>query len=99
MQDFNDYVKNGNVGDDQQTYDVSGMDKNLFNMVSSLATRFDGKSQNELLMAIYEEAKKGKRQGTLTNADIDNFASIISPMLDEKKKKMLRKVIAELKKI
>ena len=95
MQDFNEYVKNGNGGG--QSFE--GVDKNLLNMVSSLASRFDGKSQNELLMAIYEEAKKGKRQGTLTNADIDNFASVLSPMLDDKKRKMLKKVITELKKI
>ena len=68
-------------------------------MVSSLASKFDGKSQNELLMAIYNEAKKGKKQGTLSNADIDNFAAMLSPMLDDKKRKMLNKVVNELKKI
>ncbi len=98
MQDFNDYVKNGGNGADNSS-NFDGVDKNLLNMVSSLASRFDGKSQNELLMAIYEEAKKGKRQGTLTNADIDNFATVISPMLDDKKRSMLKKIVAELKKI
>ena len=50
-------------------------------------------------MAIYEEAKKGKRQGTLTNAEIDNFKMILSPMLDDKQKRVLNKVVNELKKI
>lgn len=93
MQDFNEYVKNG--GDEIP----EGLDENVFNMVSSLASKFDGKSQNELLMAIYNEAKKGKKQGTLSNADIDNFAAMLSPMLDDKKRKMLNKVVNELKKI
>ena len=96
MQDFNDYVKNGGSTSGINTDCV---DPNILNMVTSLANRFDGKSQNELLMAIYEEAKKGKRQGTLSNADIDNFAKMLSPMLDDKKRKMLNKVVHELKKI
>jgi hypothetical protein len=95
MQDFNEYVKNGGKKQDIP----EGMDENIVNMVSSLAARFDGKNQNELLMAIYNEAKKGKRNGTLSNADIDNFATMLAPMLDAKKKKMLSKVVTELKKI
>lgn len=87
MQDFNEFSKN-------QT-----PPKNLIDMVTSLANKFDGKSQNELLKAIYAEAEKGKRNGTLTNADLENFASFLSPMLDDKKRKLLTKVLDELKKI
>ena len=95
MQDFNDYVKNGkNLNED-----IDKMDPNLLNMVSSLANKFDGKSQNELLTAIYEQAKAGKQRGTLTNADIDNFATMLSPVLDVQKRKMLEKIVRELKKI
>ena len=95
MQDFNDYVNNTEDLEEMP----EGMDPNVFNMVSSLAQKFDGKSQNELLMAIYNEAKRGKQNGTLTNSDIDNFAMMLSPMLDDKKKKLLSKVVNELKKI
>ncbi len=95
MQDFNDYVNNTEDLEEMP----EGMDPNVFNMVSSLAQKFDGKSQNELLMAIYSEAKRGKQNGTLTNSDIDNFAMMLSPMLDDKKKKLLYKVVNELKKI
>ncbi len=92
MQDFNDYVNSyKNSGDTDTT--------NLFNLVNSLAEKFDGKSQNELMKAVYEEAKKGKRNGTLTNADIDNFASMLAPLIDENKRKMLYKIVEELKKI
>ena len=48
----------------------------IMNMVSSLATRFDGKSQNELLMAIYEEAKKGN---VILVIDVFNGAVTIIP--------------------
>ncbi len=96
MQDFNSFA-NGRKEKDNGAPD--GMDKNLYNLVSSLAGRFDGKSQGELIKAIYEEAKKGKQNGTLSNADIDNFVNMLSPMLDEKKQKMLFKIANELKKI
>ncbi len=89
MEDFNDYVKNGG----------EPIDKNLFDLVNSLASKYDGKNQNELLMAIYKEAKRGKQAGTLTNADIDNFANMLSPFLDDKKRSMLNKIVGELKKI
>ena len=68
-------------------------------MVSALAGKFDGKNQSELIKAIYEEAKKGKEQGTLSNADIDNFVATLSPMLDGQKRKMLVRIAEELKKI
>ena len=61
MQDFNEYAKN-------QTSKPEGMDDGLFNLVNNIASKFDGKNQNELLMAIYKEAQKGKRNGTLSNA-------------------------------
>ena len=93
MQDFNDYVKEHGENEN------SGMNKNLYDLVASLSSRFDGKSQNELVRAIYEEAKKGKRNGTLSNADIDNFVATLSPLLDDKKRKMLIKIASELKQI
>ncbi len=93
MQDFNEYIKNSKKDGEN----VEG--SNLFNLVNSLAGKFDGKSQNELMRAVYEEAKKGKKNGTLTNSDIDNFANMLSPLLDQQKKKMLFKIVAELKKI
>lgn len=89
MQDFNDYVKgqnNANASD-------------LFGIVNDLAKKFDGKGQGELLKAIYQKAKEGKANGTLSNAEIDNFANMLSPILDDKQRKTLRKVIEELKKI
>ena len=96
MQDFNSYVNSQN---EKGKNSANGMDKNLYNLVGALAGRFDGKSQGELIKAIYEEAKKGKQNGTLSNTDIDNFVNMLSPMLDEKKKKMLNKIAIELKKI
>lgn len=89
MQDFNDYAKNSE--------NLGGGD--LFKTVTELSKKLDGKSGNDILKAIYAEAERGKRNGTLTNVDIDNFAAALSPMLDEKKKTLLKKIVVELKKI
>ncbi|MBQ9735002.1 MAG: hypothetical protein IJV95_03985 [Clostridia bacterium] len=94
MQDFNGYAKGGknNGGNNAGTNDIE-------KLVRALAGKFDGKSQSELIKAIYEQAKQGKERGTLTNRDIDNFVAMLSPMVDDKKRKMLNKIAEELKKI
>ena len=91
MQDFNDYVNNNS----ENSYN----NNNVFDMVKSLAKKFDGKNTSELIKAIYEQAKKGKQNGTLSNSDIDNFATFLMPMLDDKQTKILKKVISDLKSI
>ncbi len=98
MQDFNDYVKNtkNNGGSGGKSENPQ---QNIINLVTKLASKYDGKNTSELINAIYSEAKRGKEQGTLTNRDIDNFASLLSPMLDDKKRKMLFKITEELKRI
>lgn len=89
MQDFNDYAK---------TADSAG-NGDLFKIASDMAKKFDGKNANDLLKAIYAEAERGKRNGTLSDADLDKFAAALSPTLDDKKRAMLKKIVADLKKI
>lgn len=81
----------------QNSNNNQGVD--LFKLVTALSQKYDGKSQKELLKAIYEEAEKGKRNGTLSNEQIDMFEMVLSPALDEKKRKLLHKIAQELKKI
>ena len=87
MQDFNSFV--GDKNNENQN----------FKTVSDIANKFNGKSGSDILKAIYKEAEKGKRNGTLTNNDLDKFAMTLSSFLDDKKKKILSKLIEELKKI
>ena len=89
MEDFNSFVNDAKT-------DGSG---DIMSMVNSLASKFDGKSTNDLLSAIYKEAKKGKANGTLTNSEIDNFSAMLSPMLNDRQREYLRKIAEELKKI
>lgn len=71
----------------------------LYEQAVNIAKSFDGKNQTELLAAVYKEAERGKRAGTLTNAEIDNFVAVLSPILDRKKRGYLYKIAEELKKI
>ena len=93
MQDFNEYANN------PENFNERGTNGDLFRTVSDLAKKFDGKNGNDLLRAVYAEAERGKKNGTLSNADLDKFAPTLSPLLDEKKRALLKKVVADLKKI
>lgn len=102
MNDFNGYVNGGKKSSGNGCNGSNGggsSTKDLEKLVSALAGKFDGKSQAELIKAIYDQAKQGKERGTLSNQDIDNFATMLAPMLDDKKRKMLNKIVEELKKI
>ncbi|MBR5899820.1 MAG: hypothetical protein IKZ38_00295 [Clostridia bacterium] len=94
MQDFN-----SNFNQTQHGQNDGQAPKGLMDMVRQIASKFDGKDQNELLKAIYLEAEKGKRNGTLTNAQLDAFANMLYPFIDAKKQKLLSKIVEELKKI
>ena len=59
----------------------------------------NGKSEGQLLKTILAEAERGKREGRLTNADLDNFYTALAPMLDGYKRKKLSEVIRKLKQI
>ena len=103
MQNFNEYARS--AGDRNGKNDAGGKSGatggsgGLFETVSRLSREFDGKSQKDLLRAIYKEAEKNKRAGILTNAEIDNFVAVLSQILDDKKRGYLKKIAEELKKI
>ena len=46
---------------------------------------------------ILAEAEKGRRNGTLTDADIDKFAATVSPFLSDKQRRMLATIVKRLK--
>ncbi|MCM1441444.1 MAG: hypothetical protein NC131_19890, partial [Roseburia sp.] len=66
------------------------------NEAKKLADSFHGKGEGELMKAIYDRAVEGKRNGTLTNGQIDAFYAQFSPMLDGAKRKKLQKIVEQL---
>lgn len=55
------------------------------------------KSEEELLTAIFEEAAKNKASGTLTNAEIDAFVTMLSPRLSPTQRQKLQRIAKALK--
>ncbi len=65
----------------------------------NIAENYNGKNENELARDIFARAAEGKKNGTLTNEQIDLFYSQFAPMLDSAKRKKLKKLIEQLKSI
>ena len=72
---------------------------NTVELAKVLSKAMNGKSERQLLATIIAEAERGKREGTLSNADLDNFYNALYPLLDGFKRKKLKEVIAKLKAI
>lgn len=90
MEDFNKFVK--------EAKDRDALPKDADAMAQSLARAFEGKGEGDILRAIYREAERGRRAGTLSDAELDNFVRAVSPMLDGAKRKKLEQVVKKLKK-
>ncbi len=91
MSDFKNY-KGGDGG-------AKGDDGQAVNLAATLAKAFAGKSEGQIFSTILEQAEQGKRDGTLTNADLDNFYGALAPLLDGFKRKKLQQIIIRLKAI
>lgn len=70
-----------------------------FETFSKLSQTYEGKSADDIMKAIIVEAEKSRKAGTLSDKDIDNFASSVAPLLSEKQRKTLSLVVEKLKKI
>ena len=93
MKDFNSYSK-----EDQKKAEEE-LPEDVADMAKKMAAAFVGKGEGDLLRAIYKEAEKGRKNGSLSDADLDNFYAALSPMLDGAKRKKLAFVISKLKKM
>lgn len=99
MKDFKSYSedppKNDPNGGQSNAADVNS----AVDMAKILTRAMNGKSEGQLLATILAEAERGKREGTLTNADLDNFYNALYPLLDGFKRKKLKEIIAKLKNV
>lgn len=68
-------------------------------LTKKMARAYHGKSNAEMLRNILAEAERGKRAGTLSNEEIENFYRTFSPMLDGFQRKKLRAIVDRLKAI
>ena len=95
MKDFNSFTSEEkvNLGED---LNLSG---DPFEMLGKLSAKYEGKSSEEIMRAIIFQAEKSRKAGKLTDSDIDNFASSVAPLLNDKQRKTLTTIVERLKKI
>ena len=93
MRDFNSYEPKKS-----KTQNPSEkLNGNAMNVLNAFAKKYEGASETDLISAIMKEAEKGRKNGTLTDKDIDNFASTISPMLTPSQREKLKSVVKQIK--
>lgn len=95
MKDFKNYsndLPNGKTENSDPTDYNSAVE-----LAKILSRAMNGKSEGQILHTIIAEAERGKREGTLTNADLDNYYNMLYPMLDGFKRRKLKEVITRLK--
>ncbi len=102
MDDFKSYsqskTEGGKTGQNAATPQDGALNGTL-DMAKIISKAMNGKSTAQIMQTIIAEAERGKREGTLTNADLDNFYNALYPVLDGFKRKKLKEVIARLKTI
>ena len=59
----------------------------------------EGKGEGDVLREIVARAEKAKREGTLSNGEIDAFVPQLSPVLDAPKRRRLLKIAEKLKRL
>ena len=96
MKDFKSYTgdtpnDNGNQSGNAASYN------NTVELAKVLSKAMAGKNEGQILQTILAEAERGKREGTLTNADLDNFYNALALFVDGFKKRKLKEVIMRLK--
>lgn len=96
MKDFNSFVSDDNANGKKKSQNG---ESSPFDMFATLSSKYEGKSADDVMMQIIREAEKGRRNGTLSDQDIDNFASKVAPLLNDKQRKMLSKIVERLKSI
>lgn len=85
MRDFNSYNQNENES------------VNQLNDLKAFAKKYEGASEDEIISQILLEAQKGRRNGTLSDSDIDRFKNMLYPMLNARQREKLEKVVKKIK--
>lgn len=97
MKDFKSYKPEEN-GKGQNTDKNADVEQTV-NLAAAMAKAFNGKSEGQIWQTILQQAEQGKRNGTLTNADLDNFYNALAPLVDGFKRQKLKSIISKLKAI
>ena len=66
-------------------------------VLAAFAKKYEGKSESELIREIMSVAKESRKNGTLSDEEIDRYVALLTPMLGEDKRKKLIAVSEKIK--
>lgn len=93
MQDFESFANSNGSKNEAEEKTAEAWVKEA----KAVAGKYNGRSEGDMLKEIYARALEGKKNGTLSNEQIDAFYRQFSPMLDGAKKKKLKRIVEQLK--
>ncbi len=97
MKKFSEYA-NENKSSSTASGSQNMGNESAFDLLKSVASRYEGASEGDLISAILNEAKKAREEGRLSDKEIENFVYTISPMLNPSQRKQLERVVKQIKK-
>ena len=104
MKSFKEYVENTQENEAQTEPTTTEpneekKEREVRALGEQIAAAYNGKSDMQMWQSIIAEAEKGKRNGTLSNEDIEHFYQTFSSMVNGVQRKKLRAVVDRLKKL
>ena len=104
MRSFKDYTPKENATENKQRYGAGTSQRqfdesSIEDLIKQVAGDYNGKTNAQMLAGILKEAEQAKRQGRLSNTQIDEFYAQFSPMLNDFQRKKLQEIVKKLKNI
>lgn len=95
--DFKKFAKNNTNRQKSGESGAKSEEEELKKTFDDTVKRAKGKSQNELMDEILRQAAKDKRDGKLSDKDLQNFFNSVAPMLNPEQIKKLKEIMNLLK--
>ncbi|MCH5155699.1 MAG: hypothetical protein J1F69_03750 [Clostridiales bacterium] len=87
MRSIRDFERDGGKSDNQT----------LKEEVQAVASKYVGKSEEELIRALRQNVAESKQNGTFSVEQLENFVSVVSPNLDEQSRNKLMALVDMIK--
>lgn len=76
---------------------LNGEQKRELNYMEDALKKYQDKDEKELMGELSSIAAAERKRGALTNETLDQFASTVSPMLNDEQRKRMQSILGQLK--
>ena len=76
--------------------DQQGLSPQQMQFIMQMLNYYDKNGQDKLVQDIYKNVANQKKQGKLSNEQIEQFVKNVSPMLNQNQKKKLNELVKQL---